>query len=35
LFQIGESVEIQYLRGNEKRKTSILLEEKPRKKKFY
>lgn len=35
LFQIGESVEIQYLRGNEKRKTSILLEEKTRKKKFY
>jgi serine protease Do len=28
LFQVGESVEIQYLRGREKRKTSILLEEK-------
>ena len=35
LFQVGESVEILYLRGTEKRKTSILLEEKPRKKKFY
>jgi serine protease Do len=35
LFQIGESVEILYQRGNEKRKTSILLEEKARKKKFY
>jgi serine protease Do len=35
LFQVGESVEILYLRGQEKRKTTILLEEKPRKKKFY
>ena len=35
LFQVGESVEILYLRGQEKRKTLILLEEKVRKKKFY
>ena len=35
LFQVGESVEILFLRGQEKRKTTILLEEKPRKKKFY
>jgi serine protease Do len=35
LFQVGESVEILYLRGNEKRKTSILLEEKPRKRKIF
>jgi serine protease Do len=35
LFQVGESVEILYLRGQEKRKTSILLEEKPRRMKMY
>jgi serine protease Do len=35
LFQVGESVEILYLRGREKRKTSILLEEKPRRMKLY
>jgi S1-C subfamily serine protease len=35
LFQVGESVEILYLRGKEKRKTSILLEEKTRRKKYY
>jgi serine protease Do len=35
LFQVGESVEILYLRGQEKRKTSMLLEEKPKRRKFY
>ncbi|MBW8889450.1 MAG: trypsin-like peptidase domain-containing protein [Fibrobacteres bacterium] len=35
LFQVGESVEIQFQRGNEKRKTSILLEEKPHKTKIF
>jgi serine protease Do len=35
LFQVGESVEILYLRGTEKRKTSILLEEKTRKRKIF
>jgi serine protease Do len=35
LFQVGESVEILYLRGQEKKKTSILLEEKPKRRKFY
>ncbi|HKP94343.1 MAG TPA: trypsin-like peptidase domain-containing protein [Fibrobacteria bacterium] len=35
LFQVGESVEILYLRGQEKRKTSILLEEKPKRRKLY
>jgi serine protease Do len=35
LFQVGESVEILYLRGTEKRKTLILLEEAAKRKKFY
>ncbi|MDB5102342.1 MAG: 2-alkenal reductase [Fibrobacteres bacterium] len=35
LFQVGESVEILYLRGQEKRKTSILLEEKPKRRNLY
>jgi serine protease Do len=35
LFQVGESVEILYLRGQEKKKTSMLLEEKPKRRKFY
>jgi serine protease Do len=35
LFQVGESVEILYLRGQEKKKTSILLEEKPKRRKLY
>jgi serine protease Do len=34
LFQVGESVEILYLRGQEKRKTSILLEEKIKRRKI-
>jgi serine protease Do len=35
LFQVGESVEILYLRGQEKRKTLMLLEEKPKRRKLY
>lgn len=35
LFQVGESVEILYLRGQDRKKTSILLEEKPKRRKFY
>lgn len=35
LFQVGESVEILYLRGKEKRKTSMLLEEKSKRRKMH
>jgi serine protease Do len=35
LFQVGESVEILYLRGQEKKKTSILLEEKAKRRKLF
>jgi hypothetical protein len=35
LFQVGESVEILYLRGQEKRKASILLEEKQKRRRLY
>lgn len=35
LFQVGESVEVLYLRGQEKRKTSILLEENKKRRKLY
>lgn len=34
LFQVGESVELDYLRGKEKRRTKMVLEEKPQRKRL-
>lgn len=34
LFQVGESVELDYLRGKEKRRTKMVLEEQPKRKRF-
>ncbi len=35
LFQVGETVELLFVRGQEKKRTSMLLEEKPKKQRLY
>ncbi|HLP42017.1 MAG TPA: trypsin-like peptidase domain-containing protein, partial [Fibrobacteria bacterium] len=35
LFQVGEGVELEYLRGRDSRKATMVLEEKPKKSKIY